>query len=189
MLSGGGIGGFNAKGSKGRSSEETIRRIVRQRPEGNYRRLEKLLDDEGGPQWLDALDEEIWDQLGRGEVVQVESKIKVPMLFSATGMAASIQPMFGLMEMLGEEVDAETQQQVGLLTQVGEALDKIVVVAHAAGTPKYRFICQLDREALREEVNALSGEARVVGTIQRKLAGSDTFNPSRRLRDRRAPES
>ncbi len=41
-------GPLSARGSRGQSTEESTSRTVRQTPEGNYRRLEKLLDEADG---------------------------------------------------------------------------------------------------------------------------------------------
>src|SRR4051794_18964726 len=63
------VGPLSARGSRGSAGEETSSRKMRQTPEGDYRRLEKLLEDEDAVQWLDAFDEGIWASLKRGEVI------------------------------------------------------------------------------------------------------------------------
>lgn len=170
------VGPLNTKGSKGSSAEETSSRTMRQTPEGRYRRLEKLLDEEDAIQWLDAFDEAIWTKLERGEALRIESVVKVPVFYTYTEMAAGFQPLMDLMQLFGEPVDDETQTAVAGMTQIGQTLKELSIVAHAAGTPKYKFICPLKREFLREELGALEGECIVVGSLQRRLKPGEHYS-------------
>lgn len=115
------LGPLNAKGSKGSEVEATSRRTMRQTPEGNYRRLEKLLDAEDAVQWLDAFDEDIWNKLERGEALRVESVVKVPSIYKYTEAAGELAPLMELMEVFDETVDQETQAAVQGMTQLGQA--------------------------------------------------------------------
>lgn len=169
-------GPLSAKGSKGHSAEDNRHRTMRQTPEGNYRRLESLLQDEDAVQWLDAFDDDVWLQLRRGEVLQIESNVAVPSIFTITEMATSIGPFMDLMQDFGEELDQETKAGISLATQIGSVLKETVVVAHAAGTPKYKFICPLKPEFLRDDVAALDGESIVVGTLQRRLKPNERYS-------------
>ena len=169
-------GPVSASGSRGQSAEESTSRTMRQTAEGNFRRLEKLLDEQDSVQWLEAFDEAIWDALERGEALRIESVLKVSSLYQATDLAASIGPMMELMEVFGESVDAETQQAITGLTQVNQVLKDISVVAHAAGTPKYKFICPLKRDFLREEIGSLGGECIVLGILQRRLKPGERYS-------------
>lgn len=171
------LGPLNARGSKGSGAEASSSRTMRQTPEGNYRRLEKLLDAEHAVQWLDAFDEGIWNKLERGEVLRVESVVKVPSLYKLAAMAAGVAPFMDLMETVGEAVGPETQSAVQGMTQVGQAL-KVSVVAHAAGAgaSKFKFICPLKRGFLREDLAALDGECIVVGSLQRQLKARERYS-------------
>jgi hypothetical protein len=168
-------GPLAAKGSRGSAVEKGSSRRMLQTPEGNYRRLETLLDAEEAVQWLDAFDDEIWHALERGEVLRIESVVKVPSLLKYAEMAAGLGPLIELMENFGETVDKEAQDAVAGLTQIGGTLKDMSVVAHAAGSPKYKFICPLRREFLREDVAALDGECIVVGSLQRRLKSTERY--------------
>lgn len=173
---GGKAGPFNAKGSRGSNTEETSGRKMRQTPEGNYRRLEQALEAKDAMQWLDAFDETIWTSLKRGELVQVESIVKVPSLYQATEMAASCEPLMKMMDTFGETVDKETQEGVAGLSQMGQVMKGVSVVATASGTPKYKFICPLERDLIRRDLASLQGECIVVGSIQRRLKPSERYS-------------
>jgi len=170
------LGPLNAKSSKGSGGEASSSRMMRQTPEGNYRRLEELLDAEHAVQWLDAFDEAIWDKLERGEALRIESVVKVPSIYKYTETAAGLAPLMKLMEVFGEKIDKETQAAVKGMTQIGQALKDVSVVANAAGAPKFKFICPLKRDFLREDLAALDGECIVVGSLQRRLKPTEPYS-------------
>ncbi len=170
------LGLLNAKGSKGSGAEASSSRTMRQTPEGNYRRLEKLLDAEEAVQWLDAFDDDIWNKLKRGEALRVESVVKVPSIYKLTEAVGEIAPLMELMEVFGETVDQETQAAVQGMTKLGQALKDATVVAHAAGALKFKFICPLKRDFLREDLAALDGECIVVGSLQRRLKPTERYS-------------
>lgn len=169
-------GPLSARGSRGKSAEEATSRTVRQTPEGNYRRLEKLLDAEDAMQFLDAFDDAIWDTLERGELLRIESQLKVSSVYQLGELAASAGPLMDLMGAFGEPVDRQTQEAVSGMTRINEVLKSVPVVAHAAGASKYKFICPLKREFLREELSALPGECVVVGALQRRLKQNERYS-------------
>lgn len=169
------LGPLNAKGSKPSDVEATSSRTMKQTPEGNYRRLEKLLDAEDAVQWLDAFDEDIWNKLERGEALRVESVVKVPSIYKYTEAAGELAPLMELMEVVGETVDQETQAAVQGMTQLGQALKDVSVIAHAAAS-KFKFICPLKRGFLREDLAALDGECIVVGSLQRRLKPTERYS-------------
>lgn len=62
------------------------------------------------------------------------------------------------------------------MTQINEAMKEVPVVAHAAGTPRYKFICPLKREYLREDLDAVAGECVVIGSLQRRLKPTERYS-------------
>jgi hypothetical protein len=169
-------GPASAEGSRSRGGEETTSRTVQQTPEGNYRRLEKLLVQEDAVQELFAFDDGIWEQLSRGEVLSIEANVGVAALFTFTGMASSIGPIVELMRSFGQQVDGETTQAISSMAQLDDVLKEIPVVARPVGSPKYKFICPLKRQYLRDELAALNGDCIVVGTLQRHLARNESYS-------------
>jgi hypothetical protein len=173
---GAGFGGLNARGARGGSTEEVTSRTVKQTPEGNYRRLEKLLDEQEGVQWLDAFDEEIWNALELGEALLIKGKLTVPSFVKAAAMAEGIGPLMELMEAFGETVDREAEAAIQGMTQLGKTMKDVSVVARAAGAPNYRFVCRLKRDYLREDLSAMDGDCTVVGTLERRLKTSEKYS-------------
>lgn len=170
------VGPLSGRGSRGSSAEETMSKTVRKTPEGDFRRLEKLLEEQDGLQWLDAFDDAIWQGLERGEALRIESVVKVSSLYQATELASSVGPLLGLMESFGEGVDAETQAAITGMQQINEVMKEVPVVAHAAGSPRYKFICPLKRDYLREDLDAVAGECVVIGSLQRRLKTTERYS-------------
>ncbi len=172
-LKAGPVGGEMTSGAVG---EHTTTRTVRQTPEATYRRLEQLLEAEGALQWLEAFDENIWQQLGRGEALAVESVLKVPSFYKAAELAEGVGPLVDLMWTLGEGPTAADQEAIEGMTALGQAVKEVAVVAHAAGAAKYKFICPLDKSYLRGELSRLSGDCVVVGSLQRRLKPCEKYS-------------
>lgn len=170
---GAGVGAFSARGSKGGSTEEVTSRTVLQTPEGNYRRLEKLLDEQDGLQFLDAFDEGIWNALELGEALRIKGKLSVPSFLKAAAMAEGIGPLVQLMQALGETVDSEAEAAIQGMTQIGQTMKDVSVVARAAEAPNYRFVCRLKRDYLREDLSAMDGDCTVVCTLEGRLKAGE----------------
>lgn len=172
---GGRLGPLEAKGGRTGTTQSTTSRTVQQTPESRYSRLENLLDEHDGLQWLEAFDEEIWTGLTRGEMLQVEASLDVPSLFKAIDMAESAEPVMDLLEALGE-VDDEAREAVGGLRALSGAMKRLTVVAKPVGTPRFKFICPLDPEYLRGDLGQMTGECRVVGTLARRLKSTEKYS-------------
>lgn len=170
------VGPLNARGARGRRVEESTSRTVRQTPESNFLRLEKLLDEEDGLQWLEAFDDDIWNKLDRGEGLRIEAKLEVPSIYIVSTLAASSGPLVELMTAIGQPPDEEAEEAISGMTQINQALKDVTVIARASGAPRFKFICPLKRDFLREDVNALSGECVVVGSLQRRLKTTERYS-------------
>lgn len=149
---------------------------MRQTPEGEFRRLEGLLDHHGAVQWLEAFDEAIWQQLKRGELVAVESKVAVPTVLRLSELAEGIGPMMELAQLAGEVVDEGTSEAIEGITKFGQALQELPVVARPTSATKYKFIVPLRRDALAVDIGDVQGASVVVGSVQRRLKPSESYS-------------
>lgn len=149
---------------------------MRQTPEGEFRRLERLLEDQGDVQWLEAFDEAIWRELKRGELVAVESNVVVPTVLRVSEIAEGIGPIMELAGLAGEVMDEGTQQAIEGITKFARALEELSVVARPTGAAKYRFIVPLRRDALEVDLGDLQGESVVIGSIQRRLKHGESYS-------------
>lgn len=165
------------RGDLGKSggSQTASSRTVRQTPDSACSRLISLLEEFDSLQYLEAFDQAIWDQLVVGEVVEVQARIEVPMMARMGELATGIAPLIGLMQAVGQEVDHDTSEAIAGITAISGMLNGLPVIASAIGS-KHKFIVNLKANGMRIEQDELSGEARILGTLQRKLRGGETWS-------------
>jgi hypothetical protein len=171
---GGGLGAGPVKGEAGRTtgSEKTVSRTVRQTPESRYERLIELIEEEGPIRFIEAANDEMWNDLKRGDIVEVESRLSMPTIARILRAAGGFGELLPLIQMFGgdDPQDQEAIQALAALEGFGKATtSKVSVIAAVSGSPDYRFVAQLETAALRAEPDELDGEATVVGTVRRKL--------------------
>jgi hypothetical protein len=175
-----GASGFGARAGvkAGRSSgqEEEIARTVQQTPESKFARFYDLLREQQSVQWLEALDEEIWDQLLRGEIVELQASISVSTLARFATIAQQAGPLLELVQAFGETVDDETRDAMASLRTIGPLLGSgIPITARVAGSPDFKVVATLRPPHLQVEPDQLDGEATLLAKIQRKLSAQERY--------------
>lgn len=173
---GGGLGPVKAELTGSRTGEDVTSRTVRQVADGAFARLAARLEQDDAVQWLEALDDGIWRQLRRGEVLEVEATVTLPTLFQLTAMAGSAGPILELMRAAGEEVDAQAEQGLQMVSMISKLFKDPVALARPSGSPDYTLIVPLELQWMRGELGDLQGEMTVMGTVERKLRHSDQWS-------------
>ena len=169
----GGIGyrgvGLTASGEK---SFETTQRLSLT-GSAKFQRLYTLLDERGEIQYLEGFDEAIWDQLKRGEALEVQATIRVPDLFKVAEVTEQASDLLDLMVAIGQDPLTDPSVQTGLegMRAFGKLVEKkhVPLLFEATQAPRYRFVASLPRQFLRVQPSDLQGEATVFGIIQRKV--------------------
>jgi hypothetical protein len=176
-----GGGGASVKARAGRksSSQDERERTVQQTPESRFNRLYDSLESEQAIQWLEALDEPIWDQLRRGEIVEVDGVVALSSLNKLLSLLGDFAPLLGVVEALGEPgLDAETAEAMqGLGALAGVFGKSMPIIVRAGGSPKYKFVGQVSEDHMRVELGELEGEATMLAKLQRKLGPSEKYTP------------
>lgn len=170
------VGPLKGEMSRSRSGQDTTSRTVKQVADGDFSRLATLLEKDDAVQWLESVDEGIWQQLRRGEVLEIDATVTVPMVFQLGALAGSASPVFEFMRATGSEIDTEAEQAVELASMIGGVFKDPTLLATLAGAPEYTFILPLENHALRVELMDLVGDATVWGTLERKLRGDDQWS-------------
>jgi len=138
-----------------------------------FQQLYELLEKEGSIQFLDAFDEEIWTQLRRGELLEVDAIIRFPKPFMLTQAIEDLSPLMDIMIAFGEDSLADPKSRVALdgMSAIAKLAEgkPVPILFEAASTPDFTFVANLPRRYLRCQVSELEGEATVVGKIQRIL--------------------
>lgn len=171
-----GAGPLTGEAGGGKGAEESRARKVRQTEESGFSRLAALLENSESVQWLDSLDQGIWEQLDRGEVLEIECQLQLPQLVQFMQVGAAVEPMKALMEISGNELDAEAMQGFEILAQISQLLEGVPLIASALGSPEFKFIAPLQEKWLRGSVDDLQGEARLYCSVERKLKEDQPYS-------------
>lgn len=158
-------------------------RKKRPEPSGRHRKVsslvsQKLLEQENSLQFLEVLDGEIWAQIRRGEILEIEADISVSSLTKFAEIGQSLQAIAKVAELAGEplELGADAEQGIEMITAFNKmGSSKIPIVAVAAGAVDYRFIAALEPSKGRVDLDELEGESTFVAKVQRKLRDGETY--------------
>lgn len=163
------------RGGRRAGREEETERTVQQTPESAVARLIQGLNERKALQWLEAVDQAIWDQLRRGEMIEADATIAVSTMKRYMAIAQEAGPLIEFMEAFGEEgLDDESRQAMELLTVIGQIMgDLVPIVAALSGSPDYKLIASLRPDSLRTDVDQLDGDATVLAKIQRVLGPNE----------------
>jgi hypothetical protein len=172
------VGPLHVGGGGSKTEEEGLAKRVRQVAESSFTRLDALLRADDDVQWLETVDDEVWDQLERGEVLEIECQLKVPQFVHFAQTAFAMGPMSEVMAMAGQDLEINEEASRGLKALQGFAamMDGIPVIASAAGSPDFKFAAHLNAEALRVPVDRLDGEVRLYATLERKLKDDEKYS-------------
>ena len=176
-LKGGVSGGpVSAGGSLGSADEEERARVVRQTEESAFSRLAGMLEESESVQWLESLDQGIWDQLERGEVLEVECDLRVPPLVKLLVAGAQFEAIGELLKATGQQMDQEATQGFAALGAIAGLFQSVPVFGNAAGASDFKFMAQINPEYLRLGVDELDGTARLYCTLERKLGEGEQYS-------------
>lgn len=136
-----------------------------------FQQLYALLEQEEAIQELDAFDEDIWGQLRRREILEVQATIRLPDAYTTMRLAENALPLLDVIDALGQDAfpDAQTKQQFEAMRRIGKLTDEkpVPLIFEAISTPGFGFATHLPKQYLRCELSELQGEATVFGTVQR----------------------
>lgn len=134
---------------------------------------------------LDSLDEDSWKELRDGDIVEITGTIKVPEPLKAMEAVSSFKTWLPAIERIGEFM-GEDVEDIGIgqkerslidgfggMKEIADSQDATVVVIEVTNTPRYRFVTKLKKSLLRTGLMDIEGEAKILGTIQRKLKKGD----------------
>lgn len=160
--------------SGGGSSETKEKRLVTDA--AKFQRLYELIG-ENHVQFLDAFDDAIWQQIRRGELLELQCTIKIPEFFKMAQIADAIAPMVDIFKAVDASVvDAKTEAAIKGFGGLSKMLaDKPVpLLFEPVSTRGYHFVADLRRQFLRCEMSELQGEATVLGKVLRILGKNQT---------------
>jgi hypothetical protein len=143
-------------------------------PDGaKFQQLYEALEGQHLLQFLDAFDEEIWNELRRGELLEVDAIIRFPKPFMLTQAIEDFSPLLDIMAAFGEDSPAHSKDRAAFegMSAIAKLVEgkPVPILFEAASTPDFTFVANLPRRYLRCQLSDLEGEATVVGKVQRIL--------------------
>jgi hypothetical protein len=162
------VAGAHGEVSKDVDAQTTASRTVRRTGDANFSRLAAQLEEAGGVQFLEAFDDGIWEDLRRGEVLEVEASVTVPLLVQL-GLLMASAPVEEIAEAFGEKIDAKTAETMEQMGSVMGLLKAVPVIGEATGASRFKFIALLSPDFLRVSLDDLSGDVTIFATLDRKL--------------------
>lgn len=144
-----------------------------------FQQLYDLLGDQDAVQYLEGFDADIWNQLERGEILEVQARIRLPRGLMITRDVENISPLIDLMTLLGQDPLADDQTRIAFegMRAVGRSIEDrpIPIIFEAISAPKYTFVAHLPKKYIRRDIVELEGEATVFGKIQRILSKGESL--------------
>jgi hypothetical protein len=139
-----------------------------------FQRLYELLEKDESIRYLDMFDEEIWRQIRRGDILEVEANIRLPQSYNMGQMVGEIAPLMNIIEAFGDEtvVDEKTRKALGGIGQVAKLSEgkPVPIIFESISTPNFSFTANLSQKFIRVANNELEDQAIVFGKVKRILA-------------------
>jgi hypothetical protein len=166
-----------AGGGGGRQSaeEEAVSRTLRQTPESDFQRFVTFLEQTDDLRLIDALDDSEWRALQRGQIVEVDASMHLPTIAHLLDAATGLAPLLNALPAFGGEVSDADAEGIAAMMSFAQTTVTVPVVASPVGSPGFRFVADLKRDALQVDAHELDGEATIVAKVRRKLATDEKY--------------
>lgn len=179
-----GVGSVGLSGERRRGAASETELTMRQTAASRFNRLYSILDEAGSIQPLEVFDAEIWEQISRNEIIEVEEAVLkllpgVLEMHQASGIEA-ILPFIETMKGLPDELLPETfdrteadtiSSQIPVVQSFAEhlAIGPVPCTFVPAGAPRYKFYAELVRESIQGDITDMEGEVAVLAKVTRKI--------------------
>ena len=136
-----------------------------------FQRLYEILEGQEEFTYVDVFDQETWDKIRRGDLLEIEAVIQLPKPFALTQAMEEISPWLDIMSMLGEEPlgDIKTKNAFEGLKSVSQLSEgkPIPIIFETPTTPGFALTANLQKSFLRCQLSDLEGNATIFGKVQR----------------------
>lgn len=143
-----------------------------------FQKLIEFLEKEASLKHIDLFDDEYWNQIRQGEIIEVHANIKLPQLIAQMDKLEEVSPLINLMQQLDMPGVSEMDNKTLLgISGVKEILDnkQVPINYQAISTPKYAFASLLERDCIETKISDLIGEAQIIGKVQRILTKGERY--------------
>lgn len=179
-----GAGGLGLSADRRREGASETELTMRQTAGSRFNRLHTLLVQSEAIQPLHGLDDAIWDQIARNEVVEVEATLSLLPGVVEMHQVAGVGALLPLIETIKDLPDeflpaafdrAEAEKmgtQIPLMQGVAQELANGPIPCTFApiGSPRYKFFSELSRAGIESDIAGLEGEVTILAKVTRKIA-------------------
>jgi len=171
-----GLGPAHATAARDKATTERTEFEVRQSEAADFSRLYDVLEGQELIQHLDAVDDEIWEQLHVHEFLEVPVQISEPKILDVLRTAELYKQFLPHAQALGLPIPDDSGQMLSQLDIVNQLFSQgqRPIIMKVAGFPRYKFTASLLPASLRADISQVVGAATVLGKIQRKIRKGQT---------------
>jgi hypothetical protein len=171
-----GTGPLRAGGGRGRSTAEETESVIRQGRASNFERLHDLLVDANELVEIEDLDEETWNGIRRGFLLELDTQITVPQMARLFSDPESLLRLATLAKNVSPgSIDAEGEKVIGMIEMLAKSglgqVETLTAVGNPPGSP-YNLLMRLDKKSIIPGTE-LDGEATALVKMARKLKEHD----------------
>lgn len=161
---------------EGNASSETSRETKGKRvltPPAQFQKFYETLEKQAQIKHLDLFDEEYWVDIQKGEILEIQAKVRIPAFIMQLEQVQGFTPLINLMQKYGpgivKDSDLVVLEGISDVRKITES-KPIPLLFQAASTPRFNFTADLPREHITGNLTDFQGEAAVFGKVQRIIS-------------------
>lgn len=154
------------------TSQETKSKRVITIP-AQFQKLYEILEKQNELKHIELLDDELWDTIEKGEILEIQAKIRIPDFIMQVEQLQNFTPLLNLAQkFVPDKVKDSDIAVFDGLSNIQQIAEKkpIPLFFQAISTAKFVFSADLPREFISGNLSDFQGEAVVFGKVQRIIA-------------------
>jgi hypothetical protein len=161
---------------EGNASSETSLETKGKRvltPPAQFQKLYETLEKQEQIKHLDLFDDEYWADIQKGEILEIQAKVRIPTFIMQLEQVQGFTPLVNLMQKYGpgivKDSDLIALEGMSDLRKINES-KPIPLLFQSESTPKFNFAADLPREYITGNLTDFQSEVVVFGKAQRTLS-------------------
>jgi hypothetical protein len=138
-----------------------------------FQHFYSLIEDQELIRVIDLFDGEYWAGIEKGDLLEIEARLRVPEILSIIQVADEVTPLLDVLKMVGEDPLADPDSKAALegISSLSRTIETkpIPLIFETISTPGYSFACNLPRQFMRCPIQDLEGEATVFAKVIRLI--------------------
>ncbi len=159
---------------EGNLSSETARETKARRtltPPAQFQRLYEALETQQQIKYMGLFDEQYWNEIRKGDILEVEANIRTPSLFLQIEQIQGVSSLASLVQKFGTVMSDSDLNMLSGIGDLGRIIQSkaIPLIFQVQSIGKYQFTAELNREFVTGNASDFQGEAYVFGKVQKVL--------------------